>query len=301
MATEAVDVLAGRHEGLGASEALAYCGRDPRCTPLQLYLRKIGEAGEKPEEDQRQEWGHRLEPVVRDWLSEKLCVPIIANPPRKVCAEHPFLFAHLDGDIPSLRELAEIKTADKYTAAEFGELETDQVPIRYVLQCTHQLIVTGYRRAHLGALIGGNDARHYVIEYDPELAAMLIQRASAFWAHVESRTPPEVTTLHDADKRWPRSAERAVTASAAVILALDEIKTLRLAEKESAAKADAAELTLKSFMGEADTLTDAQGRRLASWKSQTRESFDQKAFAEAHPDLAAQFRRISNFRVFRLR
>lgn len=295
------DVTVDRHLGLGASESLAYCGKDPRCSPLQLYLRKIGEAGEVPDEDQRQEWGHRLEPVVRDWLSEQLGKTIIASPPRNVCQSMPFLFAHLDGDIPADRELVEIKTADKFMAQEFGDVDTDQIPIRYILQCTHAMIVTGYKRAHIGALLGGNDARHYVVDFDQELADLLVAKAKAFWQHVETRTPPEVTNLHDADKRWPRSAERAISASNEVVLAIDLLKKMRADEKALAAQADAAELTLKTFMGDADTLTDAQGRRLASWKTQSREALDTKALTDAHPDLAAQFRKVSNFRVFRLK
>ena len=66
-----VDVTKDRNLGLGGSEALAYCGRDRAVRPLQLYLRKVGEAGERPPEDARQEWGHRLEPVVRAPRSPK--------------------------------------------------------------------------------------------------------------------------------------------------------------------------------------------------------------------------------------
>lgn len=296
--------LANRVEGLGGSEALAYCGKDPRCSPLQLYLRKLGEAGEKPEEGPRLDWGQRLEPIVREWLGEELGRPIHVPLITHRSLTHPFMFGNLDGIVDAPvegYEGVEIKTGDKFTSQEFGEVETDQVPVRYVLQCTHYMVVTGYRRFHLGALLGGNDARHYVIDFDQELADLLIAKAHAFWHHVETRLPPDPINLHDADKRWPHSAERGVTASAEIVLAIEQLKQLRKAEKEACEKADAAELTLKTYMGEADCLTDAQGRRLASWKSQTRDGFDTKAFAEAHPDLVAQFRRISSFRVFRVK
>jgi putative phage-type endonuclease len=290
--------LAERIQGLGGSEALAYCGKDPRCTPLQLYLRKVGEAGETPEEDARQEWGHRLEPVVRDWLAEQIGRQIVVPQHAFRSVDFPFLFGNLDGIADD--EGVEIKTGDKFTSQEFGEVGTDQVPVRYVLQVHHYMVVTGLRRFHLGALLGGNDARHYVIEYDDDLAQLLVERARRFWRHVEQRQPPDVITLHDADKRWPRSNEKAVMASTDITLALEAMKELRAQEKSAGEKADAAELTLKAFLGDADTLTDAQGRRLASWKSQTRESFDTKAFTATHPDLAAQFRRVSSFRVFRV-
>jgi putative phage-type endonuclease len=291
--------LAKRIEGVGGSEALAYCGKDPRCTPLQLYLRKIGESGERPEDDARQAWGHRLEPVVRRWLAEELGRKIIAPKRTYVSKKHPFMFGHLDG--VSNREGVEIKTGDKFTSHEFGEVGSDQVPVRYVLQIQHYLVVTGYKRFHLGVLLGGNDARHYVVDHDPDLADMLIDRANAFWQHVQTRTPPDPVTLHDADLRWPRSAETAIVASDTIAGAVEEIRKMRAIEKEAAEEADAAELTLKAFLGDADTLTDSQGQRLASWKSQTRESFDTKAFTATHPELAAQFRKTANFRVFRIK
>ena len=291
--------LATRVTGLGGSEALAYCGKDPRCSPLQLYLRKTGEAGEAPEEDARQQWGQRLEPVVREWLAEEIGRDILVPKQTFFSLTLPFMFGNLDGIAND--EGVEIKTGDKFTAHEFGEIETDQVPVRYVLQCMHYMVVTGLKRFHLGALLGGNDARHYIIEYDDELATLLVNRARDFWRHVETHTPPDPMNLHDADKRWPRSTERTVMASTEVILALEQLKALRAQEKGAGEKADATELTLKAFIGEADTLTDAQGRRLASWKSQSRESFDTKAFTECHPELAAQFRKVSNYRVFRVK
>jgi putative phage-type endonuclease len=297
--------LAQRTQGLGGSEALAYCGKDPRCSPLQLYLRKVGEAGERPAEDQRQAWGHRLEPVVREWLAEEIGQPIVPSPPMVRSAAYPFMFGNLDGVAlaadPASTAGVEIKTGDKFMSQEFGEVESDAIPIRYVLQVTHYMIVTGYPRFHIGALLGGNDARHYIVDFDAELAEMLIAKARLFWAHVEARDPPPAINLHDADKRWPRSNERAVIATPEIVLAIEGLKELRAQEKALGAKADAAELTLKTYMGEASALTDAKGRKLAGWTNATRESIDAKALAAAHPDLAAQFSRVSQYRVFRLR
>lgn len=294
-----VDVTKDRNLGLGGSEALAYCGRDPRCTPLQLYLRKVGEAGERPPEDARQEWGHRLEPVVRAWLAEKLGREITVPDAMFRSAQHPFLLGHLDGLAGD--EGVEIKTGDKFTSHEFGDVETDQVPIRYVLQCTHYMLVTEMKRFHLGALLGGNDARHYVIDFDAELGELLMARATAFWQQVQTRTPPDAVTLHDADKRWPKSYERGVIATAETILALEALRTERAAEKTAGKRADAHELMIKTFLGDADALTDAQGKRLASWRTQQRTSFDARKFGEDHPDLCAQYQRVSSFRVFRVR
>ena len=304
-----------RRRGLGGSDALAYSGKDPRKTPLELYLEKTGQetaetapvaAADEPQPQHpgtpRQEWGSRLEPVVRDWLAEELGRHILPAQRMYRSAEHPFMLAHLDGITDgAVTEGVEIKTADKFMAQEFGEVDTDAVPVRYVLQVFHYMIVTGLRRFHLGALVGGNDARHYVIDFEPDLAAMLIERAHAFWKHVETRTPPDPVTLPDVALRWPTSHGRAVIANEAIAYAVGELKAFRKAEAESAAKADAVELTLKAFMGDAGALTDARHRLLATWRTQSRERFDQREFAKEHPDLLAQYRATSSFRVFRLK
>lgn len=293
-----------RTAGLGGSDALAYCGKDPRCTPLDLYFQKTEPTAvpEPVKEDPRKDWGSRLEPVVRDWLSEQIGRRIHPGGKLYRSTELPFLIGHLDGITENPMEGCELKTADKFMAAEFGDVGTDQVPVRYILQVTHYMIVTRLRRFHLGALIAGNDARHYVIDYDPDLAAMMIERATGFWRHVETHTPPDPVTLADTDRRWPQSHERTVVATDAVIHAVGELNSLRAAQAEAEKKADAIEVTLKAFMGDADVLADmGQHRALATWRTQTRERFDVKGFGKEHPDMLEQYRASSSFRVFRLK
>jgi putative phage-type endonuclease len=290
-----------RRTGLGGSDALAYCGKDPRCTPLDLYREKLGEA--PPREDtERTAWGRRLEPVVLDWLADELGRRIDTSPDYTFRSSvHPMLIGHLDGVTAEPREGVEIKTADKFMAAEFGEAGTDLVPVRYVLQCMHYMLVTGLRRFHLAALIGGNEGRHYVIDWDQELADMLIERAEMFWAHVEGRIPPDPQTLTDADYRWPTSVEKFLKAPETILASVGNLRDLRRVEHEAASKADAIELSLKAFMGEHALLTDDTGHKLATWRQQSRERFDAKRFTLDHPDLAAQYRTSSTFRVFLLK
>lgn len=291
--------------GLGGSEALAYCGKDPRLTPLELYEQKIhpptgGSLPSSP--DTRADWGHRLEPVVREWLAEQLDCAIIKPLNMYRSKTVPMMVGHIDGVTEEPKpEGVEIKTADKFMAAEFGEVETDQIPVRYILQVTHYMVVTGFRRFHIAALIGGNDPRHYVVDFDPELAGMLVAAATMFWAHVESRTPPDPQTLADTARRWPRSLEHSVVATPNIIEAIRELKELRADEKHAAGKADAIEVTLKAFMGENAAVTDGTHNLLATWRSQSRSRFDVGRFTAEHPEFVAQYQATSQFRVFRLK
>lgn len=293
--------------GLGGSEALAYCGQDPRCTELELYERKIAPvSGTLPETpNARAEWGHRLESVVRDWLQDELDRRIVKPLEMFRSKAVPMMVGHLDGITEETRahkpEGVEIKTADKYMAAEFGAVETDQIPVRYVLQVTHYMVVTGLRRFHIGALVGGNDARHYVVDFDPELAGMLIARARMFWSHVETHTPPDPKTLADTARRWPRSLEVNVMATPNIIEAIRDLKELRAVEKHSAEQADAIEVSLKAFMGDAAAVTDSGHQLLATWRSQSRSRFDVGKFTAEHPEFIEQYKATAQFRVFRLR
>ena len=301
-------VLADLKGGLGGSEALAYCGQDPRCSELDLYLRKIVPAAipaTPVDAGSRADWGHRLEPVVREWLEDELDRRIVKPAEMFRSKEVPMMIGHVDGITEETRahkpEGVEIKTSDKFMAAEFGEVETDQIPVRYVLQVMHYMVVTGLKRFHIGALVGGNDARHYVVDFDPELAGMLIARARAFWGHVESRIPPEVKTLADTKLRWPQSLEQSIVATDNIIEAIRELKTLRADEKHSGELADAIEITLKAFMGESAAVIDGAHQILATWRSQSQSRFDTARFGIEHPELVAQYRKTSEYRVFRLK
>jgi putative phage-type endonuclease len=301
--------LAERQEGLGGSDALAYCGRDPRKTPLALWLEKRSEPNSTAvATNSRMDWGDRLEPVIRDWLASELGKPI-EKPTRMFRADSaPYLIGHVDGLVASpapdwgFHEGAEIKACDKFEASEFGEVGTDQVPVRFVLQCTHYMIVTNIKRWHLAVLVGGNDARHYVIDYDPDLAAMLMERAKLFWSFVETNTPPDPMTLEDAAIRWPKALDQAIVADNVIRLALKELVALREDEDDKRRRADSLEVMVKSFMGGADAITEAGSKlTLATWRNQSRTRLDVTRLTTDMPEVAARYRTTSNFRVFRLR
>jgi predicted phage-related endonuclease len=251
------------------------------------------------------DWGVRLEPAVRGWLGEQLGKTITpADDLMSRNPTYPFMVAHLDGVIrsdDSMPEGVEIKTCDKLAADEFGEVGTDEIPVRYVLQVTHYMVVTNIRRFHVGVLVGGNDARQYRVDYDPTLAEMLIEAERNFWTHVLARTPPDCTTLADTDYRWPTSSERSVRANDDILDDVANLNQWRREELRAARNADEIEVRIKSYMREASMLTDKQGHKLLTWRSQQREHFDSQTFAREHADLAAQYRTSSNYRVFRLK
>lgn len=295
-----------RQEGLGGSDALAYCGEDPHKSPIDLYREKTEPL---PAEvyDPRRDWGNRLEPVIRDWLQDELKRPITL-PPEKAPrhAKYPFLIGHLDGVLFDAKapEGVEIKSADKLLAQAYGEVETDKVPIRHVCQVMHYMMVMPeIRQFHIAVLLGGNDSRHYVVQYDADLAAVLLARALRFWEQVVTRTVPAAKTFDDCKYLWPRSQEIALKATDHMIETIQKLEALRKRERTACHEADELEVEVKSFMGTASQLIGpgVVNHMLATWRSQERNIVNLKALEGDHPDLVAQYRHTSSHRVFRLR
>jgi predicted phage-related endonuclease len=109
------------------------------------------------------------------------------------CPRCPIIRANVDRLIVGRRAGVECKNVDSMVyrmSGEWGEPETDEVPMRYLLQALTYAMCFGYDVWYVGALVGGNDLKRYVIERDAELEDMVIHGVTAFWSHVEKHEPP---------------------------------------------------------------------------------------------------------------
>jgi predicted phage-related endonuclease len=80
----------------------------------------------------------------------------------------------------------------------------------------------------------------------------------------------------------------------------DQLRHVR-SELESYKKLeDTLKACICELMGESDTAV-MNGYTVATWKTQVRDTFDTKAFKEAHPELASQFTKQTTTRTFLLK
>ena len=123
--------------------------------------------------------------------------------------EHSYVLATIDR-IASDR-VVEIKCPTIRTRDDWGADGSDEFPLKYRIQCTIQMVVTGIRACDLVALIEGeDDIRVYPVAWDEELAALIIGRLRDFWhGHVLTREPPPADATHASAellaKRYPRN------------------------------------------------------------------------------------------------
>lgn len=309
-----IDWLKQRQSGIGGSDIAAICGLNPFKTPLQVWQSKINPVVDE-EISEPAYWGTTLENVVAQEyalrtgnkvqrLTKQMRHPdfnfAIANIDRAVI--NPTISGNVrwkDGKLTTDRIL-ECKTANGFAAKQWGEAGSDQVPDSYLIQCQWYLGITGASICDLAVLIGGQDFRIYTIVRDDDLINDLLIQGAAFWELVQSRTEPDPVNYPEAVKKWAISDPTlSVQADDSLIDDLEKIQGIKAQVKELEAQEDAIKARVVYALKEAETLI-YQCVKVATCKTQVRNSFDSKAFEKDYPDLYAQYKKQSSTRILRI-
>lgn len=279
--------LQARKGGIGGSDVGALLGVNPWRSALDVWRDKVG-MDEGFAGNQRTEWGHRLEPVVRAHYAD--------THPRTWVDEVPGVLAH--PDIPearaSLDGLVNDTDGQRILEIKCTGQSWDQPPDSHVMQVMWYMAVTGIPVADIAVLTRGNDYREFVVEYDPALGNMMLAAVQEWWTlHILAGVMPEVDPVRDRDRLadlWTPDP----TLPAAVV-GHDLAAQLRDAKAAAAAaKTDLEVVTaqVQIAMQCATAAVDPDGEAVAKWVgSKGRESIDTKALAAVLPDVAAKFMR----------
>lgn len=179
--------LAHRNTGIGASEIAVLLGASDWGSNVEMYYRKIGETEDTFGETEAMLWGKLLEAAIRDELARRAGVTLLDAPARMLRSTvHRWATATPDA-LTADGEPVEVKNLSHGYDAETW---TEQIPEKYLLQCQHQMLVTGADRCLFGALIWGSQLIWEWLPRDPERIAQIVKAGSDFWAHVERRECP---------------------------------------------------------------------------------------------------------------
>jgi len=187
---------------LGASEAAGSLDLSPYQSPTSIYLEKIGEIGPK-DLGNRGVWGKRLENAIAEAFEDEF--PHLRAEARDVVVIsnlYPWMSATLDRFVYDTQGIArrligvlEIKTADAWSASDWGTKEAPVCPAHVLIQLLHQMAVTGLPYGWVAVLIGTSDFRVIEIVRDERTEKMitnLVEGERRFWDLVEKRTPPKI-------------------------------------------------------------------------------------------------------------
>ena len=195
----------------------------------------------------------------------------------------------------------EVKTVHPFVAREWGDMETDEVPIYYAAQSMTGLGITGREVCLYATLVGVDDLNFYAIHRDQETIDAMTAKAVDFWQnYVLTDTPPDPESFEDLKFLYARDNGASIEGTPEVLEKLDELRGLNDRAKSIEDRIDVLKFDIQAFM-EPNAILTYEGNPVATWKSQSASRLDQKALAEAHPDIAAQFRKTSETRVFRLK
>jgi putative phage-type endonuclease len=190
--------LTERKSGLGGSDAAAACGLDPFKSARALYEEKTGGLTEFSD-NRFTRAGRILESGIADLFAEVHGLQLRKKHVMATHRKHPFMLAHVDRVVVGQRALVEVKNVDGFVyrnSGEWGEEDTDHVPLRYLFQALHYLVTLDYEVCFFAVLVGGNDLKRYVVRRDKETEELLVENERAFWIdHVMKGLPPS----HDFD------------------------------------------------------------------------------------------------------
>ena len=254
--------LKERQKGIGGSDVAGILGISPFSTPLDVYLDKIGEAEEKPD-NPSMAFGRLMEPVLLQQYQNVTGESLVSDLQPIISPKHEFMRANLDGLTKSGKVL-EIKTAR--TNNGWGEPGTDEIPDYYLTQVQHYLAVTDLPIADVAVLISGCEFLVYTVEKDLELQEMLIEKEAKFWEMVQKRTQPDPVNLKDIIKIYPRSLKNGIEANQDVIEQIGLLKSLKEQIKDLEEIKEQKELFIKDFIREHDGIL-MDNKPLVTWKS----------------------------------
>ena len=282
-----------RRLGIGGSDVAAILGISKWATPLDIFNQKRGYV--EPNDlsnNERVHFGNVLEDVVAQEYARRFNCKVQRRNKPISHSDLPWMRANLDRVVVGQKKVLECKTADAFTVKfNWGEPDTDEVPDQYLVQCMHYLICTGWEESDLAVIVGGNEFRRYQINYDAELASILIEQVRNFWInHVLTDTPPPPTTLDEINQAYPLDNGEKITATIEVAEAINERKELDDQKKIIESRIKEQDEIIKGFMGVHDSLVDHLGRPLATWKTaKPTKRFDTTGFKKTHPDLYSAF------------
>jgi putative phage-type endonuclease len=189
--------LQERTKGIGASETASIFGVGFKgASALTVWCGKTG--GPVFEVDAATQKlfdrGHMMEPVVAQMFATEMELPVIdpGNYTIYRSESESFLFATLDRlTIHAVHGLIPVELKTVHGRFWF-EWEDGDTPLKYQIQCQHQMAVTGATHCYLAALIGGDDLQIRLLKRDDAFISIMLEKLDKFWQLCLTHTMPDV-------------------------------------------------------------------------------------------------------------
>jgi len=304
------DFTANRTKYLGGSDIGAILGFSKYRTALDVWLEKTGRITNTVN-NLPIRFGTFAESFVASEYATQTGYGLVHSEEGIPHPKYPFMVGHIDRfafESESLEDtdsidlfnsdgscatthLLECKTASPFNQSDWGELGTDEVPMRYLVQCLWYLAITNLERCDVAVLFSNSDFRIYEVYRDKELEDLIITKAVAFWNdYILADTPPPAQCEADYQILFKKEVTgKAIEAEPIICELTTKLQLLNSEIKSKELEISQIKQTIMGHMGEAELLT-YQGQVLATWKS-PKQSYrlDSKKLELEHPEMISQY------------
>lgn len=287
-----IEWLQLRKSGIGGSDASAILGFNRYKSAFQLYIEKTSEFVEESDSEAAY-WGNVLEDVVAKEFAKRTGKKIRKINRMLRHPKHYFMTANLDRDVVGEKAFLECKTASEYLKDSWNG---EDVPAAYLCQLQHYLAVTGYEKAYIAVLIGGNKFVWKEVARDDEFIELMIQHEKAFWEnHVLANVPPAIDGSSSASellaKMYPQDDGSAIMLDDQSNTLIEAIESIKTEEKQLEMQRKEYENQLKMMLGES-----AEGhsdRFKVTYKTIASSRLDSKRLKEEQPAIYEKYTKES--------
>lgn len=221
-----------RKSGIGGSDASAILGFNKWKSAFQLYIEKTSDFVEEID-NEFVYWGNILEDLVAQEFVKRTEKKVQRVNRMLRHPDYPFMTANLDRRVVGEKAILECKTTSAYNKDAW---EGDDIPAAYICQLQHYLAVTGFEKAYIAVLIGGNNFVWKEVERDDEFIDLMIEREKDFWEnHVLANVPPPIDGTQSAaefiSKMFPQDDGSAIMLDSQMNTIIEALNAIKDEEK----------------------------------------------------------------------
>ncbi|PKD98569.1 YqaJ viral recombinase family protein [Macrococcoides caseolyticum] len=293
--------LKARQAGVGGSDAGTILGVNKWKSKTQLFFEKVNPELKQQVDNEFIYWGNVLEDVVAKEFEARTGKKVRKNNKMLRHPEHEFMLANLDRVIVGEKALLECKTTSQYNIDQWKD---DEIPASYLCQIQHYMAVTGYEKAYIAVLCGGNQFIWKEVPRDDELIEIIINAEKDFWYNnVLAGVIPEIdgsdATKDFLNHMYKDIDETEVQLSDDVETLLTALEQVKQEERELKELKTQYENKIKHILG--NNLAGKTSGYQITWKPQVRKTLDTKKIREIYGEQLDPYYKETETRVLKIK
>lgn len=274
-----------RRKGVCGSDASVILGINQYRSVFELWEDKTGISKKNESGNEYTHFGHIMEPVIIREFQQRTGLKVRRKNCMLKSEEYPFMLANVDGIVKEpdgSLSIFEAKTASEYKR----DVWENGVPEEYIAQTQHYMAVTGYKKAYIAAVVGGNSYYCHEVERDDRYIKKLIRKEAEFWncvVHgIEPKADSSPATKNYLEEKYAKSDSTEIILPAGSEKLIKDYLYLKEQIKQLSERKDGISNIIKSIMKEHEV--GRIGSNKVVWNTIRRKSPDDKKLREYFGD-----------------